>query len=81
MSVMRRHAVRGSMNPAAATIITIQNVQSLQNPAVQMITFHWNLPVPYPRMTIVIMMNVLAGIVRVRSFIRQGLIFSLEILL
>lgn len=81
MSVMRRHAVRGSMNPAVAAIITIQNVQSLQNLAVQMITFHWNLPVPYLRMTIVIMTNVLAGIVRVRSFIRQGLIFSLGIFL
>lgn len=81
MSVMRRHAVRGSMNPAVAAIITIQNVQSLQNPAVQMITFHWNLPVPYLRMTIVIMTNVLAGIVRVRSFIRQGQIFSLGIFL
>jgi len=69
------------MNPAAATIITIQNVPFLQNPAVQMITSHWNFPVPYPRMTIVTMTNVLAGIVRVRSFIRQGQIFSLGIFL
>ena len=70
-----------SMKHAAATIITIQNVLSLQNPAVQMITFRWDLPVPYLRMTIVIMTNVLAGIVCVRSFIRPGQIFSLGIFL